>query len=219
MFVWQTGRLAVHSSCVAKTWMLDITRKLFNQIVHTCHVYRHYWLLSFHATCGGHKVRAKQNLSASYFCTLFIWSGCILMRWWCNSSWTSWGYLWVRFMEARGITVLLTAPKTFNVGMHAFGRSHINLISTGYGYDDRYYSTLHCDTSQADLDFDSRSQECEKANTLAPMFSVDFNGTGLLLRLDHVMNLILFVLYSDIYRSISFRLGVMIETTMLTVSY
>ena len=37
--------------------------------------------------------------------------------------------------------------------------------------DDRYYCSLHFDTSLIDLDLDSRSQECEKAKTSAPIIS------------------------------------------------
>ena len=37
--------------------------------------------------------------------------------------------------------------------------------------DDRYYCTLHLGTSLIDLDLDSRSQECEKEKTSAPIAS------------------------------------------------
>ena len=37
---WPVGRLASWPSFVAKRSALDITRKLFNQFFHTCHVYR-----------------------------------------------------------------------------------------------------------------------------------------------------------------------------------
>ena len=32
-------------SCMAKILTLDITHKLFNQFLHTCHAYRHDWFL------------------------------------------------------------------------------------------------------------------------------------------------------------------------------
>ena len=60
-----------------------------------------------------------------------------------------------------------------------------------------YYCTLHLDTSLIDLDFDSRSNGCEKANTSMPIISQSFQSIwmefsiGLLLRLVDVMNLIL----------------------------
>ena len=40
----------------------------------------------------GHKVSTKQNLLALLSCTLSKWIG------WSNSSWTSWGYFWLRFI-------------------------------------------------------------------------------------------------------------------------
>ena len=130
----------------------------------------------------------------------------------------------------------------------AFKRLWINLILTLY--DDRYYCILHFDTSLIDLSLDSRSQECEKAKTCAPIISQSFQSTwmefSLLLRLVGVMNLILvfswpfnkgenptymilFVwgffmflsldidLYSDIYRLVSFKLSMTIETTQLYI--
>ena len=50
-----------------------------------------------------------------------------------------------------------------------FGHLQINLIQTGY--DDRYFSILHFDTSLIDLELDSRSQECKKAKSSAPIIS------------------------------------------------
>ena len=90
--------------------------------LHTCHAYRHHWLLlviplSLTLTLpGGHKVSAKQNLRASFF-PILIWLGCNVAWGWNNSSWTSWKHFWVRFMKRREITaVLLTALKnTFNM--------------------------------------------------------------------------------------------------------
>ena len=66
-----------------------------------------------------HKVSAKQNLLASFPPTLFNWWGWNMTCWWSNSSWTSWYYFWIRFIETREITaVLMTASKNFNIGMH-----------------------------------------------------------------------------------------------------
>ena len=47
-------------------------------------------------------------------------------------------------------------------------------------YDDRYYCTLHFDTSLINHDLDSRSRYCEKANTYLTKFSIGLN-VGLLL--------------------------------------
>ena len=60
--------------------------------------------------------------------------------------------------------------------------------------DNGYYCTLHFDTSLLDLDFDSRSQEWEKAKTSVQITSQSFQLIGMecgtLLKLVDVMNLI-----------------------------
>ena len=73
------------------------------------------WTLSWF-----HMVSTKQNLLASFSCTVFIWSGWNLMSWWSNSSWKSWEYFWVRCVQTKEIiAVLLTASKNLNDGMHS----------------------------------------------------------------------------------------------------
>ena len=109
---------------MAKNLTLDITHKLFNQFVSYLLIgtidFYHFILISLTLTLPlCHKVSAKQNLLASFSCTLLIWSGWNLM--WCksNSSWTVWDYLWVKFFERRKTTAILqTASKTSNIGMH-----------------------------------------------------------------------------------------------------
>ena len=49
----------------------------------------------------GHNVSTKQNLSASFSPTLFIWSGWNLMRWWSNPGWTSWCYFCLKRKKKR----------------------------------------------------------------------------------------------------------------------
>ena len=77
-------------------------------------------------------------------------------------------------METREITaVLLMSSKTL-VCIQMF---RISFIQTWY--DDRYYCTLHFDTSLTDLGLGSRSQECKKAKTsalsISPLF-INLNG-------------------------------------------
>ena len=43
---WQASQLP----CRVKTFMLDITHKLFNLVFHTCYAQWHHWLLSFYIT-------------------------------------------------------------------------------------------------------------------------------------------------------------------------
>ena len=61
---------------MAKKLTFIITLKLFSEILSTCHVYRHYWLLPFDTAfidldLGDHKVSAKQNLLAIFFSHTF----------------------------------------------------------------------------------------------------------------------------------------------------
>ena len=69
----------------------------------------------------------------------------------------------------------------------------MDLIQTWY--DDRYYCTLHFDSSLIDLDHDSRSQGYEKAKPSAPIVSQSFlliwMEISILLRLIAVMNFLL----------------------------
>ena len=43
-------------------------------------------------------------------------------------------------------------------------------------HDDRYYYTIQFNISMINLDLDSRSQECEKANVSAPIISHSFQS-------------------------------------------
>ena len=49
----------------------------------------------------------------------------------------------------------------------------MDLIQTWF--DGRYYCTLHFDTSVIDLDLDSRTEQCEKAETSVTIVSQSFN--------------------------------------------
>ena len=123
---------------------------------------------------------------------------------------------------------------------HAFGCLRMDLIQSWY--DDKYYCTLHFDTSLTLVIL--WSQECEIAECSAPIISQSFQSIwmecGILLRFVSVINLIFisscpfvvhgrepylyyFVwkqnlnvgLFSDIWRPIYFKLGMMIRTTKL----
>ena len=70
----------------------------------------HFLPLSLALTLpGSHKVSAKQNLLASFFCTLFSWSEWNEIWSWSNSSWTYWYCFWVKFNETWEITAVLLA--------------------------------------------------------------------------------------------------------------
>ena len=64
-------------------------------------------------------------------------------------------------------------------------------------YDERYYCTVHFDVSLNDLDLDSRSQECEKAEKYVPIICLSLQliwvECGVLLKLVGAMNLVLIV--------------------------
>ena len=51
---------------------------------------------------------------------------------------------------------------------HTFGRFRLSLIQT---WHDRYYCTLPFDSCLIDLDLNSRSKECQKVKTSAPIIS------------------------------------------------
>ena len=120
---------------------------------------------------AGHKVSAKRSLLASSSYILFKWSRWNLMWCWSNSSWTPWHYCWVRFTQTREITAgLLTAWK--KNPCFAFEQLWTDFVEIYY--DDRYYWTLHFDTSLRVLDLHSRSQKCQKARTSASIISQCF---------------------------------------------
>ena len=152
----------------------------------------------------GHMISVEQNLLASHSCSLLLWSGWNLMWWWSNSSWTSWIIFEQESFTRRGITaVLLTASKTSVLPCIWTFSNQFDSV----WYDNRYYCPLHFDatiTSLINLDLDSRSQECEKANTSMPITSQSFQLTwmeaGILLRLSHVMNLILLYFIYSIFK-------------------
>ena len=132
-----------------KLQTLNIACKLFN-----------HWLLPLYTTfidfhlAWGHKVKANQNLLASFSHTLFNWPGWNFIWHWSNSSWTIQYCFWVRF----SLAAVLQCER--NVSLACI----LTFVSQfGANIDDRFYWTLHFDTSVADLDFDSRSQECKKA--------------------------------------------------------
>ena len=60
-------------------------------------------------------------------------------------------------------------------------------------YDDRYYCNHHFDAILIDIDLESRSQECKKEKSSAPVVSPSFQSIwmefGRLLKLVGVMNL------------------------------
>ena len=66
--------------------------------------------------------------------------------------------------DITAVLLILSQKKTLQ-RRHAFGRLGIDLIQTWY--DNRYNCTLHFYTSLTDPDLESRSQECEKAQTSA----------------------------------------------------
>ena len=110
-------------------------------------------------------------------------------------------------------------------------------------YDDRYCWTLCFDTSLNGSDLESRSQGCGKAKTSTPIISQSISGFGMLLRLvlfnEACAHFILsnwlsrdgiqvmrfcfkknkqtknIGLQLDIYRPISFKLGMVMDTTEL----
>ena len=145
----------------------------------TIDFYHFTWISLTWTLPGGDKVSAKQNPLGSFSGTLFIWSGWNLMRLWSNSSWTSWDYFWVGFVETREITaVLQTASKDFAVGMHLDVYAWIS-FKLGKMIDTKK-TPKHFDTSLTDLDIDQGHRSARKQTLLHQLshttFSIDLNG-------------------------------------------
>ena len=154
-------------ACMAKTLTLDVTHKLLDQFVHTCHPYRHHWLLPFYTTFTDLAWRSEGQCKAKPIGLIFlqvfhlIGMKCdVLMK---QFQPKILRLILVRFCETRGISAVLPSVSFYH--WHAFKC----LIQPWYG--DRYYCTVHFDSSLIDLGFDSRSRECEKANTSVQIIS------------------------------------------------
>ena len=113
------GWLASCPSCVTKTLTLDITGKLHHFLSYLKAILKgtidfyHFKPLSLTLTIQG---VTRSAHSKSYWLHFlphnFIWSRWDLMWRWSNSSWTTWDFFSVRFIETREITaVLLPASK------------------------------------------------------------------------------------------------------------
>ena len=110
---------------------------------------------------------------------------------WSNSSWTvSWHHFSLDSMNKSKITTVYWLRKK-NFKLACIQMFIKNLIKSWF--DDRSYCTLYFDTSLIDLDLDSRSQGCEKANTSAPIISqrflFDLNRSWFTVEIDGLMNL------------------------------
>ena len=144
---------------------------------------RHYWLLPLYTTFtdldlswgreggrvgggggGGHMFSAKQKLIGFIFSRTFhvigMKFGMVMNQFRLNIL----GLFWVRFSETKEITFSLADSIENLKSWHVFGCLRKDLIKAWYG--DRYYCSLDFDTSLIDFGLDSRTQECDKANTI-----------------------------------------------------
>ena len=69
---------------------------------------------------------------------------------------------------------LLTTTENSDIGMQS--DIYELIIMVWNRYDDKYYWSVHCDTSLGDFDTDSRSQGCEKVKTSVLILSQSFYG-------------------------------------------
>ena len=160
------GLLAVRPSLHGKNFNVRHCMQTFQPylLMDTIDFYP-FILVSLTLTFGSH-VSAKQNLLASFSCTLalcsctlFSWSGWNFIWCWSNLCWTSQYCIWVRFDETRENTCCFTdCQKTLTL---ACIQTFMNQFGWNLWCDDRYYSALHFDTSLLGPDLGSRSQECE----------------------------------------------------------
>ena len=98
-------------------WKLWTLHACFStRFFHTCHGYRHHWLLPYfipHSAtltlAEGHKISWKQNLLASFSRILFNWPGWNVIGYWSKSGWRPWFYFWERFDRNKGNNCCLLA--------------------------------------------------------------------------------------------------------------
>ena len=116
---------------------------------------------------GSHNVSTKQNLLASFYHTLFIWSGWNLMWWWSNS-----GCIWDYWNKGNKCC--------FTDYIKTLTLAYIQMFMNGFWFklgvmiDAIVFYTLV--TSLTDLDLDSRSQECRKTKTSPSIISQSFQS-------------------------------------------
>ena len=146
---------------------------LSTKFVHTCHAYRHHWLLQFCTTftvldlaCGHKWVTAQSKPSWLHFLAHFS----------IDQDGIGYGVEAIQAEHPRLVLGEIYWNKRNNCFVDCiktltwaciFGWWWIDLIQTWY--DDRYYRTLYFDTDLIYLDLDSMSQECKKAKTYVPI--------------------------------------------------
>ena len=219
--------MSCHESASCLTWAVlhgkslnighytqTIQPNIFLPVVHVGTIdFYHFIPYLLTLTLPGDTRSAQTKTSWIYFLALFIWSGWNLMWSWSNLSWTSWDHIWLRVIERREITDCFTDCVKWIKHWHAFRHLWINLIQIWY--NDRYCCTPQFNTSLVDLDFDWRPQECETANISYSFCLVHsaFKAEALLMwfcfkqKNQHWL----------LYRPISLKLCLMIETTELYI--
>ena len=111
--------LCGQSTCLAKTFILDIACKPFNKMffIHATFIATIdiYHLLPLSVTlilAGCHTVSTKQNLLASFSHAVLKRMGWNLIWRWSNSSWTPWNHFWISVFRSREITVFCWLHQT-----------------------------------------------------------------------------------------------------------
>ena len=145
-----------------KLWHWTLHAKCSTKFSHTCHVHRHYWLTAFYTTFtdldlaweSQGQPKAKP-IGFTFFHTFHL----IRMKFGVVMKQLKLNILWLFLSKI----CLNKENKCFSTDCikkllysHAFGCLQMELIQTWH--DDRYYCTLHFDTSLTYLELDSRSQ-------------------------------------------------------------
>ena len=124
VFVLSADEMASRLSCVTKNFLLDIWYEGFyhffcisGMLIGNNDLYHFIPYSVTLMLAGDHKVGGKQNLLASFSCTLFNWSGWNLMWCWSNSSWAS-DFISEWCLLVKGNNCFFSDCVRKNVGMH-----------------------------------------------------------------------------------------------------
>ena len=147
-----------------KCWTWHATFQLM--FFHTCHAYRHYWLLPLRIifTDLDHGWGSQGQRKAKHVAFTFSHTSQLIR---------------IKFYDTEAIQVehldtifewdLVKQGKYLL--FHCVKKNqcwHMHICGSTW-HDDIYYCTLYFDTSLTDLDLNSRSQECEKTKTSEPI--------------------------------------------------
>ena len=167
---------------------------------------------------GGHKVSTKQNLLASFSYTLFNWSGWNLTLCWSSVSQTCWFYFWVRLSETRDkVADLLTTSPKINISMHS---GIYDLISFKFSMIIGiiiFFILILILVTLISIQGHRSVRNKNFCTYYLTKFSIDLDGTGLLLWLVGAMKLKLISLSRLLNTTFWYQFGWFLSSFKITV--